>query len=246
MAKDYFSQQAGTYASFRPHYPADLYAYLFRKVKHFDKAWDCATGNGQVANELAKYFKHVEATDISQQQLNNAVESNNIHYSLCPAEQTSFPDHSFDLITVGQALHWFDQAAFFKEALRVGKPDAYLAVWGYAIVSVNKEIDKLFYNYYEGTVGRYWDPARRHIEDEYASFHFPFTAVDHQHFTLKLDWTAEHYIGYLRSWSATQKFINENSFDPLTDFSMELTRFWKNAEVKTVHFPIFLKLCCLK
>jgi ubiquinone/menaquinone biosynthesis C-methylase UbiE len=246
MAKDYFSQQAGTYASFRPHYPAELYAYLFKKVKHFAKAWDCATGNGQVAHELAKHFTNVEATDISQQQLDNAVKASNIHYTLCQAEQTNFPDQSFDLITVGQALHWFDQAAFFKEVKRVGKPNAYLAVWGYAIISVDKEIDKLFYSYYEGTVGRYWDQARRHIENEYASFHFPFTEVDHQHFTLQLNWTVEHYLGYLRSWSATQKFINENGFDPLIDFGIELSQFWKHDELKTVQFPIFLKLCPLK
>ncbi len=246
MAKDYFSQQAGTYASFRPHYPADLYAYLFNKVKRFDKAWDCATGNGQVASELAKHFKSVEATDISQQQLDNALSATNIHYSLCPAEQTNFPDHSFDLITVGQALHWFDQPAFFKEAVRVANPGASLAVWGYAIISVNEEIDKLFYNYYEGTVGSYWDQARKHIENEYADFHFPFAAIDHQRFTLQLQWTVEHYLGYLRSWSATQKFINQNGFDPLKNLSVEIARFWKPAEIKTVQFPIFLKLCPLK
>lgn len=246
MAKDYFSQQAGTYATFRPHYPADLYAYLFKKVKHFGKAWDCATGNGQVASELAKHFKSVEATDISQQQLDNAIAVNNIHYSLSPAEQTNFPDDSFDLITVGQALHWFDQAAFFKEAVRVAKPGASLAVWGYAIIRVNEEIDKLFYNYYEGTVGKYWDQARKHIENEYADFHFPFAAIDHQHFTLQLHWTAEHYLGYLRSWSATQKFINENGFDPLKDFSEALAHFWRPDEIKTVQFPVFLKLCSLK
>jgi ubiquinone/menaquinone biosynthesis C-methylase UbiE len=243
MAKDYFSQQANTYANFRPNYPPELYAYLYKQVSHFNNAWDCATGNGQVAIELAKCFKHVAATDISQQQLANATQASNITYSLCAAEQTDFPDQYFDLITVGQALHWFDLPAFFKEARRVSKPNAVLAVWGYALVSVDPEIDKLFYQYYKGTVGSYWDSAREHIENEYANFHFPFSTIEHHHFSIVLAWTVEHYLGYLRSWSATQKFINENGFDPLIEFSKALMRFWKPGEVKTTHFPVFFKLC---
>lgn len=245
MPKDYFSQQASTYASFRPHYPEELYAYILKRVKGFDKAWDCATGNGQVAGELAKHFKTVEATDISQQQVDNAIQASNIRYSICPAERTDFHDHDFDLITVGQALHWFDLNAFFKEVTRVSKPGSHLAIWGYSLIKVNEAIDTLFDYYYNVTVGKYWDEARKHVENEYASYNFPFAQIDTQHFTIKLDWSVHHYLGYLRSWSATQKFINEKGFDPLTDFAEKLSPFWWENETKTVQFPVFLKLCTL-
>src|SRR5688572_2580381 len=104
--KDLFSSQSKAYAAFRPTYPAELYEFIFRNTKNFVLAWDCATGNGQVAQDLSKRFKKVYATDISQQQLDEAFKVTNIQYSVSKAEQTNFPDSSFDLITVGQALHW--------------------------------------------------------------------------------------------------------------------------------------------
>ena len=47
--KDYFSGHAKIYAAFRPTYPKELYDFIFKHTKNFDRAWDCATGNGRVA-----------------------------------------------------------------------------------------------------------------------------------------------------------------------------------------------------
>src|SRR5882672_948119 len=120
--KDLFSAQAKQYAAFRPTYPEALYDFIFQHVHGNENAWDCATGNGQVAQRLARQFKKVYATDISQKQLDQASPANNIHYAVSPAESTPFPDHQFDLITVGQALHWFDLDKFYAEVKRVIKP----------------------------------------------------------------------------------------------------------------------------
>src|SRR5436190_20945613 len=119
--KDRFSGQAGSYAMFRPTYPAELYEFILRRVKGRQQVWDCATGNGQVARDLAPHFKEVHATDSSVNQIKNAVAQPNIFYSVAPAESTSFPDSSFDLITVGQALHWFNISKFYEEVNRVGR-----------------------------------------------------------------------------------------------------------------------------
>lgn len=245
MQKDYFSQHASVYAAFRPSYPKTLYDFIYSHLTHFDAAWDCATGNGQVASELCKHFKSVEATDISQQQLDNAVLAKNIRYSISPAEQTSFAANSFDLITVAQALHWFDTDKFFTEAKRVGKPGGKVAVLGYSILTVNKEIDELFYYFYETIVGRYWDAARKHVEEEYASIHFPFEKILTERFELRTEWDRNQFLGYLRSWSATQKFIKAEGYDPLIAFSEQLKKVWAGEEKKTIIFPIFLKLCSL-
>lgn len=245
MAKDYFSGHSKIYAAFRPTYPEELYQFVNSHVHNFSRAWDCATGNGQVAQVLSQHFDDVQATDISQSQLDNAVKAGNIHYSVCPAEQTSFADSSFDLITVAQALHWFDHEKFFEEARRVGKPGAALAVWGYSILTVNKEIDELFYHYYKNIVGRYWDNARKHVEEEYAGIHFPFENCTNKKFFMTVAWTARHFIGYLRSWSATQKFTIENGYDPLIMIEEQLSKIWDQQEIKTVVFPIFVKLVIL-
>lgn len=245
MQKDYFSQHASIYAAFRPLYPKALYDFVFSKLTNFDAAWDCATGNGQVAGELCKHFKIVEATDISQQQLDNAVQAKNIRYSISPAEKTGFVDASFDLITVAQALHWFDTDKFFAEAKRIGKPGGKVALWGYSILTVNKEIDALFYYYYETVVGRYWDEARKRVEEEYASIHFPFEKILTERFELRTEWDRNQFLGYLRSWSATQKFIKAEGSDPLIAFAEQLKKVWVGEDKKTIIFPIFLKLCSL-
>src|SRR5258706_9304965 len=106
MSKDLFSDHARQYAAFRPVYPMELYDFIFQYVTRFENAWDAGTGNGQVARVLGQSFKNVFATDISAKQIENAVQSENIFYSV-QWEQTSFPPQTFDLICVSQAIHWF-------------------------------------------------------------------------------------------------------------------------------------------
>jgi SAM-dependent methyltransferase len=238
--KDYFSGHSKLYAAFRPTYPDELYSFLFRHVKHFDSAWDCATGNGQVAHVLAKKFKQVQATDISQQQLDQAVQAENIFYSAQSAEKTNFQDEQFDLITVGQAMHWFDTEKFYAEVKRVAKKDAVLAVWGYAICSVNTEIDKHFNHFYNHVVGPYWDSARKLVEEEYKSVPFPFAQIETPKFFIKTEWTLEEFTGYLRTWSATQKFIKDKNYNPVPEIAELLKPLWNEKEV--VSFPVFMKL----
>lgn len=238
--KDYFSGHSKLYATFRPTYPDALYSFLFRYVKNFDSVWDCATGNGQVAQVLAKRFKTVHASDISQQQLDQAVQGNNIIYSIQKAEQTTFPDNQFDLITVGQAMHWFDLEKFYAEVNRVAKKDAVLAVWGYAVCSVNTEIDKHFDHFYNHIVGPYWDNARRIVEEEYQNVSFPFKQIETPKFFIRVEWTLQEFTGYLSTWSATQKFIKEKNFDPVPEVTEVLRPLWEGKKI--VSFPVFMKL----
>lgn len=242
MPKDYFSTHSSIYAAFRPTYPNALYEFIFKYLAQMNTAWDCATGNGQVASHLANHFKAVYATDLSQQQLNNAIRATNIFYSSSTAEKTAFTNEKFDLITVGQALHWFNLEAFYKEVKRVGKPNSLLAAWGYERCSVNAEIDRLFSDFYVYIVGPYWDPARKLIENEYRDIEFPFEEITTPGFQIKVEWTLEHYRGYLSSWSATQKYIKENGSDPLPELIKKLEKHWPSGEVRMVTFPVFLRL----
>ena len=242
--KDYFSGQdhAKLYAAFRPVYPENLYRFIFAHLNGRSAAWDCATGSGQVAEYLSHHFSQVQATDISQQQIANAYQAPNITYAVAPAEKTPFPDHHFDLITVAQALHWFDTDAFYTEAKRVLKTDGLLAVWGYALCKVSDPIDAIFLDFYQHTVGPYWDSARRLVEEQYRSVPFPFKKIEAPAFYIRTIWTLDQYTGYLSTWSATQKFIQQNSFDPVPALIPKLAKYWPKTEQKEVRFPIFLKL----
>ena len=69
------------------------------------------------------------------------------------------PDRSVGLITVAQALHWFDLEKFYAEAVRVLAPQGVLAVWAYGINQVEGDsTNALVQHYYHEVV---WPLALR-------------------------------------------------------------------------------------
>jgi ubiquinone/menaquinone biosynthesis C-methylase UbiE len=243
--KDNFSRQADVYAKYRPDYPKELFDFILSYVSNKAIAWDCATGNGQTAKVLAKHFGKVYATDISQKQLDNAEQAANIFYSLQAAEQTNFPDHQFDLVTVSQALHWFRIENFYTEVKRVGKPGAYLAVWMYGGLTISPEIDRLKQNHYSNTLGAYWDTERKHVDDNYANIPFPFAEINCPSFNIKSHWTIEELAGYLNTWSALQKFIIVNNYNPVNDLVKQIRPHWKKERME-INFPVTLRMGQIK
>ncbi|MCC3157752.1 class I SAM-dependent methyltransferase [Hymenobacter sp. 15J16-1T3B] len=240
MALDRFSNHAAQYAQFRITYPAALYEFLLSVTPGREAAWDCGTGNGQVAADLAPYFGRVEATDISQKQLEQAAPRPNIRYTVSGAEQTPFANSTFDFVAVAQALHWFDAAAFHQEATRVARQGATIAEWGYGLVKVNEQIDPLIQHFYTNVVGPYWDENRRHIDDEFARIPFLFAQVEHRRFEERQHWDAERFLRYLQTWSSVQRYQQEVGEEPLRLIEQPLRELW-GEEKREVCFPIFLR-----
>ncbi|RUP48952.1 S-adenosyl-L-methionine-dependent methyltransferase [Jimgerdemannia flammicorona] len=87
--------------------------------------------------------------------LSNAVQKPNIDYQEASAERLPFADSRVDVITSGQAFHWFDHPKFFGEAKRILKPRGTLAIFGYSvsIIKDNKEATDIFYEYATGLIG---------------------------------------------------------------------------------------------
>ncbi|TLM60395.1 MAG: methyltransferase domain-containing protein [Deltaproteobacteria bacterium] len=133
---DHFAPVAASYADFRPTYPRELFAWLATLTPRRDLAWDCAAGSGQASVDLAGYFAQVVATDASRAQIDAAVPHPRIDYRVAPAEASGLAAASVDLVTVAQALHWFDLPAFYAEVRRVLRPDGALAVWSYGVLAV--------------------------------------------------------------------------------------------------------------
>lgn len=239
--KDNFSRQAATYASFRPGYPEELYDFIYQHCNAFDRAWDCATGNGQAAVLLAEKFKEVQATDISKTQIEHAVQHDNITYTVEEAERTSFVDDSFDLVTIAQALHWLDHDKFYKEVKRVGKNNALFAAWGYNLPQFNEQTDAIIHQFYHQAVGNYWDEERKHVDTSYKNITFPFEPILCPDFSISYEWNVDRLLGYLRSWSAVQHHIRDRGTDPVTLIEEGLKMLW-GSERHTVTFPIFMKL----
>lgn len=240
--KDLFSKQASTYANYRPIYPDALYNFLFTIIEHHDKAWDCGTGNGQVALRLSEHFGQVYATDISRQQIENATAKDNIIYEVIRAEQTNFADNSFDLVTVGTALHWFDFDNFYKEVKRVAKDGACLAAWVYAPFKATPDVDAILHDFYYDTIYDYWDAERKYVDEQYQTIPFPFEEIQAPKLEIRVKWTAMQFKGFLNSWSSVQHYITRNGDNPVDIIADRINAVWKDDEEKEVVFPLFMRV----
>ncbi|MBE9118816.1 methyltransferase domain-containing protein [Lusitaniella coriacea LEGE 07157] len=241
--KDYFSQQAASYSAYRPHYPQALFDYLTSLCPGRDRAWDCATGNGQGAMSLVPHFKTIIATDASGAQIENAALHPQIDYRVEPAETTTIETRSIDLVTVAQALHWFARDRFYTEVKRVLKPSGIIAVWCYKLPVISEEIDPIIEEYYERIVGEYWPPERQLIEEKYQTIDFPFEEITPPQFQMEVMWTRDRALGYLGTWSATQRFISDRNTNPLQQIYSRFTEAWGDPEsIKVARSRIHLRI----
>lgn len=240
--KDHFSAHAAAYATNRPTYPPELFAWLVTLAPDRRVAWDCATGSGQAAVELAKHFEKVIATDASPQQLAFAEPHENVEYRVAPAEQSRLADRSVDLVTVAQALHWFDIPRFYSEIRRVLKPGGILAVIGYRGHRVNAAVDEVL-DRYEALIDPYWPPERAIVEAKFQTIEFPFTETSPPPFAMQASWDHAGHIGYLRTWSSMKAFEKANGYDPVANYEHEFAAAWGDPNaVRTVTWELILRV----
>jgi SAM-dependent methyltransferase len=243
MFKDHFSRQAVDYAKYRPHYPPSLFVWLAEQVPRRDCAWDVGTGSGQAAVALATHFERVVATDPAAAQVKNAEAHARVTYRVAPAEQTDIESQSVDLITVAQALHWFDFDRFYAEAVRVARPQGLIAVWAYGLGEITPEVDTVVRHYYGDIVGPYWPPERRYIDEAYATIPFPFEPLATPDFAMTQQWALEDFVGYLGTWSAGQRYRQAQGHDPLERIYDSLAAAWGvSSTARTIKWPIYLRV----
>lgn len=240
----HFSDRSEQYLSFRPTYPDDLFAYLALLTHKNARVWDCATGNGQAAIALARHFAQVIGTDINLQQLEVASIEDHVSYVCCTAEKPPFLDHTFDLITVAQALHWFDLDYFYEEVRRVAKPSGMIAAWCYSLGSINPSIDVWIRKLYTDILGdTYWPKERRYIDEAYQTIAFPFHPLKTPEFIIEKPLDFYALIGYLNTWSAVKEYEKRCHRNPIELIETELLASW--GEPKTIllmRWPVHLLL----
>ncbi len=241
--KDHFSGHAADYRAFRPTYPPELFELLAAVSPAKELAWDCGTGSGQAAVPLADHFAKVFATDASAEQVKNADPHPRVEYVVAPAEACPLPAASADLVTVAQALHWFDLDRFYAEVRRVGKPGAVLAVWTYDLHAVNAEVDPVLDRLQTEFVGPYWPPERALVDAGYRTIPFPFEELPATPFELTAEWDLPALVGYMNTWSATKRFQSAHGFNPVERLSEAFAAAWGDPPtVRTVRWKLALRL----
>ena len=241
---DHFSSVAEGYASYRPQYPQELFAYLAGLTSGRDVAWDCAAGSGQATMSLLPYFNRIIATDASAAQLAAAPSHPKVSYHVALAETSGLADSWVNLITVAQAVHWFDIDRFYLEAKRVLVPGGVIAVWSYALHRVGDgEIDRAIAFFYKHIVGAYWPAERALIEAGYRTIPFPFEEESPPAFEMTAQWTLGQLLGYLRTWSAVERYRAAKGVDPVGVLEKQLAPWWGAEDrVRKVTWPIALRV----
>ena len=241
--KDHFSDVAANYQKYRPNYPLKLFEFLASLNESRNLAWDCATGSGQAACELAKFYREVIATDASEKQIQNVIPNPSVKYYVASAEDSKIQTSSVDLVTVAQALHWFNLDEFYREVKRVLNKNGHIAVWSYELHRIEPEIDKLVEHFYHQVIGPYWPSERKWVELGVESLPFPFEKMASPQFYMEVSWDLDELFGYFSTWSATVRYIQDKKHDPLPALRKQSIGIWGDPTVKkNVRWPLSLQV----
>jgi len=238
--RDHFSAHAADYATARPRYPRALFDWLAAQCAHRELAWDAGCGNGQASTELASRFERVVATDPSAEQVAAAAPAPNLRYAVEPAERCSLGDRCADLVTVAQAMHWFDVPRFQAEARRVLRPGGVFAAWTYARSAVTPEVDVPFLRLHDELLEDWWPEGREDALNGYVNLPFAFERIANvPAFAMRCDWTLPQFVAYLRSWSACTRYARATGRDAIALVEPALSDAWGDpATVRTVRWPL--------
>jgi SAM-dependent methyltransferase len=235
---DHFSSVAADYARFRPTYPDPLFDWIAAIAPARDRAWDCACGSGQATLPLAERFARVTGTDASAEQLRQVPLHPRIEWRVAPAEESGLPDHSYDAVTIAQALHWFDLPRFWSEVRRVVRHDGIIVACSYGVARFDdSRITAAFNAFHDGEVGPYWPIERGHVDMRYQGIDFPFERIEAPEFDMRSHWSLDQLAGYLGTWSATRRYIADRGRDPVAPFAKELAGQWGDG-TRAVIWPL--------
>lgn len=229
--RDHFSSAASAYARFRPRYPDALFDWLLSQVPSLDCAWDCGTGSGQAATTLAERFALVVATDASVAQLAQADAHPRVRYVACTAEHAPLRAGAVSLVTVAQALHWFDTDRFFAEARRALVRGGVIAAWTYGnpTIADDAACDRALARCLDA-VAEYWPHERELVLAGYRTIPFPFDEISAPALALEQRWTLDELTGYVGTWSAVLRFRQAIGEDPTQRLRAELAEVWGDPE----------------
>jgi SAM-dependent methyltransferase len=172
----------------------------------------------------------VVATDASRGQLESRRSGWNLRYALARAERAPLADGAADLVTVAQALHWFDLPAFFTEARRVLRPGGLLAAWCFFLPEVNPVVDAAVSRLYHEVFDGYMPPQVGLVIDRYRTVSPPFGEVARTEVDMVERWDLDRFARYLGTWAAVAYCREQTGREPIVEIKPELARGWGSPD----------------
>ncbi|AAY35808.1 MULTISPECIES: class I SAM-dependent methyltransferase [Pseudomonas] len=222
-----FSKQSHHYAAFRFDYPAELYDFIQRNSPDTQQVWDCATGSGQAAINLATTFRHVTATDISAEQISHAPRVPNISFQVLAAENARFAHQQFDAVCVAQAIHWINTSSFYALVDHCLVSEGLLLIVGYAFNEpLTPALDQVINDFQFGVLKDFWPAQTEILFAGLKDLPFPYPRLPTPEMHIQRSWSLQDYVNYTRTWSATQLYIDQHGTDPCIELAERLAEVW--------------------
>jgi SAM-dependent methyltransferase len=208
-----YSSKAESFARYRWDYAPEAVATIaeISGIKPESTIADIGAGTGKFSRNFLGRVKRVFAVEPDPAMRRQA----ELVFQNCPdcvildgtAENIPLPDESIDLITVAQAIHWFDPVPTRREFYRILKPSGWLAiVRNYGTdPELNQACDHLF---------SLW----RTNEDENLDFSFEnglpfyFNGVDFQRLVFPFSFR-QPWLAFLGALTATTGMPDESTID---------------------------------
>jgi len=228
------------YRQFRPRYPDTLFDWLAAQAPDHRRALDCGCGTGQATRPLAARFGQVVACDLVPAQLAALEAPAHCQRVVASSAALPFAEASMSVITVAQALHWFDLPAFHREATRLLVPGGLLAVWTYGLCEIDGACGPLVRAFHDHTLRDWWAPNRTHVVNGYRDLPLPWPLLDAPTLTLRYDWHWRDMLGYLGTWSAVIA-ARAAGKDVLEAFAPRLAEAWGDG-TREVRGPLHLRV----
>lgn len=120
---DIFTDRADHYARSRPAYAPQAVELILSLCPPGGAIADVGAGTGILSRQLLPGGAEIYAVEPNAAMRAHAVQLLGSHPRFHPvcgsAEHTTLPDHCVSLVTAASAFHWFDAAAFGREAGRI-------------------------------------------------------------------------------------------------------------------------------
>lgn len=243
-----WGKTSSDYAKFRDIYPQEFYQKIIDRKLCLEgqSVLDVGTGTGVIPRNMYRYGAKWTAADISENQIEQAKilsQGMDIDYHVAAAEDISFPDDSFDIITACQCFWYFNHEIVMPRFYRMLKKEGRILVLYMAWLPLEDEIagasEALVLKYNPNWSGAGEKVHPIHIPDRYRE---RFELVHHEEFTLKIPFTRETWNGRMKACRGIGASLSEKE---IAMWEQEHRRFLENSapeEFDILHYGAIAEL----